>query len=192
MLLSSISITFGKGVLDHNTRKFTAENVDKSRTKFNVEYANKSLEEAYHILFDEPLKIYNEKQKRNDRKINNYLEHIKKGNQEKTFYEIVVQIGNMKDFGVNMRTAEIAKTMLDEYMKSFQERNPYLYVFSAHLHLDESAPHLHIDFVPYTTNSKRGLDTRVSLKKLYQIKALKEQVEAILKQCCGYNPKRKH
>lgn len=165
MLLSSISITFGKGVLDHNTRKFTAENVDKSRTKFNVEYENKSLEEAYHILFDEPLKIYNEKQKRNDRKINNYLEHIKKGNQEKTFYEIVVQIGNMKDFGVNMRTAEIAKTILDEYMKSFQERNPYLYVFSAHLHLDESAPHLHIDFVPYTTNSKRGLDTRVSLKK---------------------------
>ena len=61
----------------------------------------------------------------------NYLEHIKKGNQEKTFYEIVVQIGNMKDFGVNMRTAEIAKTILDEYMKSFQDRNPYLYVFSA-------------------------------------------------------------
>lgn len=44
-------------------------------------------------------------------------------------------------------------------------RNPNLYVFSAHLHLDEETPHLHIDFVPYTTGSKRGLDTRVSLKQ---------------------------
>ena len=38
-------------------------------------------------------------------------------------------------------------------------------MFSAHLHLDEETPHLHIDFVPYTTGSKRGLDTRVSLKQ---------------------------
>lgn len=50
-------------------------------------------------------------------------------------------------------------------MKTFQERNPNLYVFSAHLHMDEATPHLHIDFVPFTTGSKRGLETRVSLKK---------------------------
>ena len=50
-------------------------------------------------------------------------------------------------------------------MKGFQERNPNLYVFSAHLHMDEATPHLHIDFVPFTTGSKRGLETRVSLKK---------------------------
>ncbi|MCI9137886.1 MAG: hypothetical protein HFH48_10075 [Lachnospiraceae bacterium] len=31
--------------------------------------------------------------------------------------------------------------------------------------MDEATPHLHIDFVPYTTGSKRGLDTRVSLKQ---------------------------
>lgn len=49
-------------------------------------------------------------------------------------------------------------------MDEFQARNPNLYVFSAHLHMDEETPHLHIDFVPYITGSKRGLDTRVSLK----------------------------
>ena len=38
-------------------------------------------------------------------------------------------------------------------------------VVSAVLHMDEATPHLHIDFVPYTTGSKRGLDTRVSLKQ---------------------------
>ena len=38
--------------------------------------------------------------------------------------------------------------------------------FSPYLTLaDEATPHLHIDFVPYTTGSKRGLDTRVSLKQ---------------------------
>jgi predicted nucleic acid-binding Zn-ribbon protein len=31
--------------------------------------------------------------------------------------------------------------------------------------MDEATPHLHIDFVPFTTGSSRGLDTRVSLKQ---------------------------
>ena len=57
------------------------------------------------------------------------------------------------------------ETGVDEYMKGFQERNPTLRVFAAHLHLDEATPHLHIDFIPYVTGSKRGLDTRVSLKQ---------------------------
>lgn len=60
---------------------------------------------------------------------------------------------------------ELARRILDEYYRSFQERNPQLRVFSAHLHMDEATPHLHIDFVPFTTGSKRGLDTRVSLKQ---------------------------
>lgn len=59
----------------------------------------------------------------------------------------------------------MASKILDEYMKGFQKRNPTLRVFSAHLHMDEATPHLHIDFVPYITGSKRGLDTRVSLKR---------------------------
>ena len=59
----------------------------------------------------------------------------------------------------------LARQILDEYYRGFQERNPQLKVFSAHLHMDEATPHLHIDFVPFTTGSKRGLDTRVSLKQ---------------------------
>ena len=60
---------------------------------------------------------------------------------------------------------QLARKILDEYYHGFQERNPNLYVFSAHIHMDEATPHLHIDFVPFTTGSKRGLDTRVSLKQ---------------------------
>ena len=61
--------------------------------------------------------------------------------------------------------AELAKKILDEYFKGFRERNHTLHVFSAHLHMDEATPHLHIDFIPLAKNSKRGLETRVSLKQ---------------------------
>ncbi len=61
---------------------------------------------------------------------------------------------------------QLAAKVLDEYMQDFQQqRNPNIKVFSAHLHMDEATPHLHFDFVPFATNSKRGLDTRVSLKQ---------------------------
>ncbi len=63
------------------------------------------------------------------------------------------------------KNGALAEKILDEYMQSFQRNNPNLRVFSAHLHMDEATPHLHIDFVPFTTGSKRGLDTRVSLKQ---------------------------
>lgn len=165
MILTSISIELGKGVLNHNNRKFIADNVDKNRTKDNIEYENISLENAYHDLFDEALKRYNDRQKRSNRKIKNYLEHIQKGKQEKPFYEIIVQVGNKNDMGVNTHNKDLSKAILDEYMKEFQKRNPNLYVFNAHLHMDEATPHLHIDFIPFTTNSKRGLDTRVSMKQ---------------------------
>lgn len=170
MYLSSISIELGKGVLNHNNRKFIAENVDRERTKNNVEYKNIPLEEAYHILFDGALQRYNDKQKRADRKINNYLEHIQKSKQEKPFYEIIVQVGNRDDMGIGTPNERLAKRILEDYLRRFEERNPNLFVFNAVLHMDEATPHLHIDFIPYTTRSTRGLDTRVSMKK-----ALEEQ-----------------
>lgn len=67
--------------------------------------------------------------------------------------------------GIGSRNESIAKAILEDYMLSFEEQNPYLFVFNATLHMDEATPHLHIDFIPFTTDSKRGLDTRVSMKQ---------------------------
>lgn len=116
-------------------------------------------------MFDDALAKYNAKQKRRDRVIPNYYEKIRTGKQEKPFHEVIFQIGNKEDMSATGNHAELARTILDEYYQGFQKRNPYLRVFSAHLHMDEATPHLHIDFVPFTTGSKRGLETRVSLKK---------------------------
>ncbi len=161
----TISAMRGKGSLSHNRRDFIAENVDSSRTPLNIEYHNEDIRAVYHELFDDALARYNEKQTRRDRVIDDYYEKIRTGKQEKLFEELIIQIGNKDDMNATSENGQLARQMLDEYMQSFQQRNPTLRVFSAHLHMDEATPHLHIDFIPFTTGSKRGLETRVSLKK---------------------------
>ena len=161
----TISFMTGKGSVNHNSRKFHAKNTDPERSYLNVEYCNENIKDVYHELFDEALARYNEKQIRNDRRIDDYYEKIRSGKQEKPFHEIILQIGDKDTMGAETEEGQLAAKMLDEYMQDFQRRNPTLRVFSAHLHMDEATPHLHIDFVPYITGSKRGLDTRVSLKQ---------------------------
>ena len=161
----TISVMVGKGSVNHNSRKFKAENVNGDRSHLNNDYCNESIKKVYHTLFDDALKRYNEKQTRADRRIGNYYEKIRNSKQEKPFHEIIVQIGDMVTMSSESENGLLAQRILDEYYKGFQERNPYLKVFSAHLHMDEATPHLHIDFVPFTTGSKRGLDIRVSLKQ---------------------------
>lgn len=161
----TISFMTGKGSVNHNSRKFHAKNTDSERSCLNVEYCNENVKDVYHELFDEALTRYNEKQTRSDRRIDDYYEKIRSGKQEKPFHEIILQIGDKDNMGAKTENGRLAAKVLDKYMRDFQRRNPTLRVFSAYLHMDEATPHLHIDFVPYTTGSKRGLDTRVSLKQ---------------------------
>ena len=161
----TISFMTGKGSVNHNSRKFHAKNTDPERSCLNVEYCNENIKDVYHELFDEALARYNEKQTRSDRRIDDYYGKICSGKQEKPFHEIILQIGDKDNMGAKTENGQLAVKVLDKYMQDFQQRNPTLRVFSAYLHMDEATPHLHIDFVPYTTGSKRGLDTRVSLKQ---------------------------
>ena len=161
----TISAMVGKGSVNHNSRKFKAENVNADRSHLNIDYCNENIKKVYHELFDEALERYNAKQIRSDRKIKDYYEKIRSSKQEKPFHEIILQVGGKGNMNADTENGELAKQILDEYYQGFQERNPQLRVFSAHLHMDEATPHLHIDFVPFTTGSKRGLDTRVSLKQ---------------------------
>ena len=171
----TISFVKGKGSISHNNRDFIAENVDRERTAWNVEYIKQPIREAYDQLFGEAIAEYNAKQKRKDRKVTDYLNDIKNsGNGEKQFYEIVVQIGKKDDTGVmdsegNLSVdAKAASEILDEYARSFQERNPNLYLFNAVLHMDEATPHLHLDYIPVAHGYKTKMHTRNSLTKALQ------------------------
>lgn len=167
----SISFTLGKGSaphggnIRHNNRDYYADNVQKNNSDLNKEYKRENIEEAFHKLFDSALKEYNDKQIRKDRVIDNYYNHLIKSKRESPFYEAIIQFGNVEDTPCGSERGEIAKQMLDEYMKKFQERNPNLFVFNAVLHMDEASPHIHIDFIPvYTKGRTNGLSTGVSMK----------------------------
>lgn len=168
----SISFTLGKSSVLHQTniahsnREFIARNVDQRRTHLNVIYARQDVEDAYHTLFDAAVKEYNDKQKRADRKIEDYYTHVSDGKREEAFYEAIVQFGDSKTAPCGSANGKIVQQMLDEYVRSFQKRNPHLYLFNAVMHLDEAAPHLHINFVPYyTTPRKNGLRVGVSMRQ---------------------------
>ena len=153
----TISFMNGEGSIGHNTRRFIADNVDASRTKNNITLIHEDIKQAYHKLFDKALKEYNAKQKRKDRQIKSYYDKISRSKQEKLFYEVIVQIGNKDDTGVGSSAAEVATWVLKDYVKMFQLRNPQLYVIGAYIHL-------HLNFIPWVSGCKRGLETKTSLK----------------------------
>ena len=174
MSTKSISMCEGKGSLSHNNREFSAKNIDPFRTPDNIIFVQQDLGETYHQLFDEVVERYNARQKRNDRKIGDYFEHlfnrppsksvIEGTNKQMSFYEHLVYIGTRDDTGVGTPDAEITAECLREYMEGFQARNPNLYVFNAVMHLDEATPHLHIDYIPLGHYS-RGLEVRNAKNK---------------------------
>ncbi len=166
----SISFRVDDGVIEHNNRTVIAKNVDISRTEDNITYINTDIRDFYNQIFGEALAEYNNRPKRADRKIADYYEHIKNSGKGKLFYEIVVQFGDINDCGVGSENWETAKIMLNEYMQEFEKRNPNLKVFNAVMHLDESTPHLHIDFVPVARRNKKGLSVKNSMSG-----ALREQ-----------------
>lgn len=139
-------------------------------------YVRESLEEAYEKCFGDAIREYNAGQKRKDRHKHDYIAEIRNsGNKEKVFYENVVMIGTMKDTSVvddegNLTIdAATAAKILDNYARTFQERNPNLYLFNAVLHMDEATPHLHLDYIPVASGCyKTGLKTRNSLTKAFQ------------------------
>lgn len=106
----------GKGSLSYNRREFVAENVDNERSYRNIVYRDENLREVYHELFDDAVERYNEKQKRKDRRIDDYYEKIRIGRQEKLFHEVVMQIGNKDDMGAMTENGLLAEKILDEYM----------------------------------------------------------------------------
>ena len=171
----TISFPKGKGHLTHNNREFISNNVVPERTVWNRIYIQESLEQAYEKCFGQALRDYNVAQKRKDRRKENYLKEIENsGNKEKTFYENIVQIGKKDDtpvVGADGKLTEEAKAaieILEQYAKTFQERNPNLYLFNCVMHLDEATPHFHIDYIPVANGYKTGMKTRNSLTKALQ------------------------
>ena len=169
--MGRVSMPQGKGSQLHNRREYEKigkpipDNIDVSKSSENIILVDKDIKQAYREIFGEALEQYNAKQKRADRKIEDYCDHIKKSkNGEKLFCEDVVQWGSKEDFQ-KPETRERAKEALVQYVKGFEERNPNLKLVGAYIHMDEASPHLHLDYIPVAQGYTRGLKTRNSLDK---------------------------
>ena len=172
-MIFNVSFSSGRGNINHNEREFSTPNVNRSLSKNNVDLKSQDLNAAYEEVFGESCSINNERQKREDRKISpdQYLKKIENGqgkkNNPKPFYEVVVQIGNMKDCSIlnHPEQAEKAKEVLKEYFHEFEKNNPNIHVFNAKIHMDEKTPHMHIDFIPVADGYKTGMPKRNSYSK---------------------------
>lgn len=160
----TLSITIGGGDIRHNNRLFRPSNVDHSRTPDNITLIREDIQDAYRRLFDESVIKYNENQKRNDRKIKNYFDKIYRSKKEKPFYEFIVQVGNQNDQPDQKKCEEI----LEDFHKMMQKDYPNMAIFNSVIHVDESTPHLHLDFIPIGEGYKKGLEKRVSMQKALQ------------------------
>ena len=186
---NEMSISFKKSStktsIKHNNRDFKEEDwntkyhdhIDREKSKDNVYLIQKDIHEMYDQLFGEAVEEYNAKQKRNDRKIDNYFSHV---NQSKTLnlqQEFIIQIGDIDDFkseeGLNTDSQskkKITNEILKEYVRDFEQRNPNLKIYNAAIHNDEASPHLHMNVIPVATGYKRGVNKQPSFHK-----AIKQQ-----------------
>lgn len=152
--------------LSHNNRENIYGNpgIDPSRLDENIYFVQKDIRSVYKDVFQEAVDKYNEKQKRNDRKIQDYYDKIHKNEKTHEQRELVVAVGEGKD---DPKYREAKKEALKQYAEAFQGRNPNLAVYNMVLHDDEANPHLHINYVP-NFESSRGLTRRVGMDRALQ------------------------
>ena len=164
----SMSITKGKGNIKHNTRTqdITPKHINQDKMKDNKILINKDIKEVYKREFGEAVEEYNAKQKRKDRKIDDYYKKILNSKKEKTFHELIIQLGNKNNVPDHKLSDQIYKEFLDE----FQKNNPSLKVFSAIIHNDESTPHMHLDYVPVAKKNDKGNGLRLKVSNNKAIK----------------------
>lgn len=166
-MLGSISFNQShQSSLSHNNRENIHGNpgINPSRLHENIYFVQKDIRSVYKDIFQEAVDKYNEKQKRNDRKIDDYYDKIHKDDKTHEQRELVVAIGEGKD---DSKYREAKKEALKQYAEAFQERNPNLAVYNMVLHDDEANPHLHINYVP-NFESSRGLTRRVGMDRALQ------------------------
>lgn len=163
---------------EHNIRNpkviANQDHIDKNLKIYNEILHDEKPREAYKRIFDEALRKYNQKQTRKDRKIKNYFSHIEKDAKKHTVYEMIVQIGNRYDTGVN---APKERVCLKEFYEGWKDRNPNLECIGAYIHADEKEGtlHMHIDYIPIATGYKKGMEIQNGLVKALEQQGFKKE-----------------
>jgi hypothetical protein len=159
----------------HNNRELTEKefmsdahkHIEREKSKYNIQIFKRDIKDVYHELFDDALNTYNAKQKRKDRKIDDYYKHVQKSKNLDLQREFIVTVGNKADWErLSFEEKQEVGEALARYVRDFNERHDNMTIYNAIVHLDESgAPHAHFNVVPTATGYKNGLAVQPSFRK---------------------------
>ena len=165
------------GISKHNERKYESKDYDKSKIDIIFSQTGRGLykdvQAVYHDQFDEAIQKYNDLQKREDRKIKDYLHHVSDSKNNDVAVEIIIQLGDAeywKDKDMDFKRS--MRMYFEDQLERLQREMPDFKIANAVIHYDEKSPHMHVVGVPVANGYKRGLEVRCSKTQIFTKKTL--------------------
>lgn len=159
-------------VNNHNLRQYD-NNQELIKTIKGSNDIVKDVKDLYLDLFDEARLEYNNKQTRDDRKIDNYFNKISNDTKHDLACEIVIELGNMEYWDEKSLEHKYQMTQVfEQQLEDIQEIVPNFYIANATIHFDEHSPHMHIVGVPVKENCKTGLSKQVGKTSIFTKESL--------------------
>ena len=156
----------------HNLRKYDNQLELINTIKGTNDIIN-DVKDLYLELFEEAKLEYNNKQKRDDRKIENYFDKISNDTKHDLACEIIIELGDMKYWENKSQKDKLKMVdVFKEQIIDLEKVVPNFKVANATIHFDESSPHLHIIGVPYKDNCKTGLSRQVGKSDVFTKESL--------------------
>lgn len=158
----------------HNLRKYD-DKVELIEIICGTNNLYEDVKKLYVQEFDEARKEYNQKQTRNDRKIEDYFSHISNNTKNDLACEIIIELGNMEFWKDKEDTYKRKMTeVFKEQIQDLEKIVPSFKVANAVVHYDEASPHLHIVGVPVKDGNKNGMKKQVGKSSIFTKESLRE------------------
>lgn len=156
----------------HNLRQYD----NKTELITTIKGSNdiiKDVKDLYLNLFDDARINYNNKQVRDDRKIDDYFYKISNDDKHDLACEIIIEIGNMAYWEDKSLEEKYKMTeVFENQLKDLKEIVPDFYIANATIHFDENSPHMHIVGVPVKENCKTGMERQVCKTSIFTKESL--------------------
>lgn len=146
----------------HNNHDYTEEDLEHIQSNINLalkEYNKQfdrnlqevgwvdlvqTVKEIYHEEFDQAVADYNKKQRRKDRRIQDYYEKISEDRKTDLAVEGLLQIGSKDDWeDASLEDKQKTLSIYLDCLKEMQKEFPGLRIAGASFHVNEDSPHLH-------------------------------------------------
>lgn len=174
------------GVAKHNLRKYKSPEYSSDNILLlrGTEDLYQDVKNVYHQEFDEVVQQYNQKQKRADRRIGDYFEHVANLNQDMAV-EIIFQCGDKEFWEEHTDKKEKMYNVYAYLLSTMEKLLPNFKVANAVIHFDEASPHMHVVGVPVWEGAKKGLAKKVSKRNVFTPESLSVILQDKLREEAG-------